>query len=84
MKKQSTGGYSARVDGFLFVPADARRGVRLAKTNDAELTFAETCHFPPGTIGALVVTIDGTRSRREIILPDGITAGQTVARYEAR
>lgn len=72
-------GYSADVEGFLVVRGGPR--VRLAKTNGATFTLAEPCELSPGTLGELVVIVDGKKSSRLVTLPGGVSFGQTLVRY---
>ena len=72
-------GYSADVEGFLVVRDGPR--IRLAKTNGSTLTLAESCELAPGTLGDLLVIVDGEKSSRLVVLPDGISIGQSQVRY---
>jgi len=71
-------GYSAEVEAF-FVAAGAR--YRVAKTNGAAFSLAESCELPPRTEGDLLVIIDGSASSRRIVLPDGVEQEQTTVKY---
>ncbi|MCC6491992.1 MAG: hypothetical protein IT424_03115 [Pirellulales bacterium] len=73
---QRENGYSASVEAFLSIGA---LSVRLAKVGRDTLAFAEPCEFPPGTEGDIVVSIDGHRRSRRVVLADGVAAGERVA-----
>ena len=72
-------GYSADVEGF-FVCRGTR--IRLAKTNGCSFVLAETCELSPGTVGELLLIVDGRADSRLVTLPDGIAMGQTLVRYD--
>ena len=72
-------GYSATVEGFFVVRGNR---IRLAKTNGCTFAFAEPCELSPGTIGELLVIVDGSEQRRTVTLPDGVVQGQLIVRYE--
>jgi len=71
-------GYSASVSGFLVVGSHE---IRLAKTNGCTFVVAESCELPAGTVGELLITVDGQSDRLSVELPDGIIAGQTMVKY---
>src|SRR5437763_1575369 len=73
MGTQYRSGYSAHVEGF-FVTADFR--IRLAKTNGRTFVVAEPCELAPGTLGELLVIVDGDRHSRLVTLPQGVAKGQ--------
>ncbi len=72
-------GYSADVEGFLVVRGGPR--IRLAKTNGDTLTLAESCELAPGTLGELLVIVDGKKNSRLVVLPRGVSMGQSLVRY---
>jgi hypothetical protein len=72
-------GYSATVEGFL-VAGGTR--YRLAKTNGVTLVLADACELPPATEAELLIIVDGQGDSKQIVLPDGVAAGQTCVRYE--
>lgn len=72
-------GYSAHVEGFFVV---AGTSIPLIKTNELAFVIAEPAEFPPHTRGEILVIIDGDRSSRTVILPDGIQPGQTSVNYQ--
>jgi hypothetical protein len=72
-------GYSAEVEGFFVHRSGAR--IRLAKTNGSSITLAETYELAPGTVGELLVIVDGQSDSRQVLLPDGVAKGQTVVSY---
>lgn len=72
-------GYSADVEGFLVV-RDER--MRLAKSNDRAFVLAEACELPPGTVGELLIIVDGKSDSRLISLPFGVCKGQTLVSYQ--
>jgi hypothetical protein len=74
-------GYSASVEGFLVVGVER---FRLAKTNGQTITLAESCELSPGTECELLVIVDGNASARCVRLPEGVTMGQSVIKYEVR
>ncbi len=80
MGTQRDDGYSADVQGF-FVTRGGR-AIRLAKTNGTTFVVAESCELDCGTVGELLVIVDGNASSRDIRLPDGVVPGQTVVAYE--
>ncbi|HTU25433.1 MAG TPA: hypothetical protein VMF30_08555 [Pirellulales bacterium] len=71
-------GYSASVSGYLLVGS---RTIQLAKTNGRTLVVAEQCDLAAGTVGQLLITVDGKSDCLSVELPDGIVAGQTTVRY---
>ena len=72
-------GYSADVEGFLVIRGER---VRLAKSNDRAFVLAETCELPPGTVGELLVIVDGESDSRLITLPGGVCKDQTIVGYQ--
>jgi hypothetical protein len=80
MGTQRETGYSADVEAFFVVEGGDR--LRLAKSNGSAFYLAEPCELAPGTIGQLLVIIDGQPSSRLVTLPDGIAKGQTKVNYE--
>jgi hypothetical protein len=80
MGTQRDDGYSAEVQGFFVVQGGCT--VRLAKTNGSTFVVAESCEFDRGTVGELLVIVDGRVSSREIKLIDRVALGQTVVSYE--
>lgn len=72
-------GYSASVEGYFVI---GERRIRLAKTNGNTFVLAEPCELAPGTVGDLVVIVDGEENVRSVAVVDGIIAGQTVVSYE--
>lgn len=79
MGRHHEDGYSADVEAFLVVSGQS---LRLAKTNGDSFVLSEACELVPGTSGELVVIIDGQRSSNLVALPDGVTAGQTIVKYD--
>ena len=73
-------GYSADVEGYLVV--DGRR-TRLAKTNGSVFVLAEPREVTPGTEGELLVIVDGRKHSRRVMLPAGISEGQSIVVYKA-
>jgi hypothetical protein len=71
-------GYSASVSAILVVKGNR---FAVAKTSDVKLVVGEPCELPPGCEAELVVTVDGRRSSRTVILEEGIARGQLEARY---
>ena len=74
------GRYSASVEGY-FVPRGGQR-IRLAKTNGDCFVFAESQELSAGTIGDLVVTVDGTTDTKLVELPSGSYLGQSFVAYK--
>jgi hypothetical protein len=71
-------GYSAAVEGY-FVVGDAR--FQIAKSNGRNFVLAEPCELSPGTIGELLVIVDGAADSRLVELPTGVSFGQTIVQY---
>lgn len=71
-------GYSANVEGHLVVD-NAR--FQLAKSNGSTFVLADACELSPGTIGELVITVDGETDIRLIELPSGVPRGQFIVEY---
>lgn len=70
---QRENGYSASVEAFLAI---GKRLIKLAKTGSGTMVFAEPCEsLAPGTAGRLVMTVDGHKDSREIILINGVSPG---------
>lgn len=81
--KRQTEGYSASVTGFLVI---GEQQFQTAKTNHLNLSLAEPCHVqvPPQTQAKIAITVDGSLSERNVILPDGIQkGGQFAIRYQS-
>ena len=79
MGTQHEHGYSAEVEGFLVIRGER---VRVAKSNDRAFVLAEACELPPGTVGELLLIVDGKPDSRLITLPGGICKGQTLVPYQ--
>ena len=71
-------GYSADVEGYLVIRGTR---IRLAKTNRGSIVLAEPCELPPGTVGDLLIIVDGKKSSRLVTLPCGVARGQTQVNY---
>jgi len=75
---QHKDGYSAAVESYLII--DGAR-YKLAKTNGETLMLHEDCVTPPGTVATMSITVDGDTRSKQVRLPDGIGAGDRIARY---
>ena len=75
---RDNGAYSANVEGYLVI---GRKRIRLAKTNGVTCALAEPCELAPGTIGDLVIIVDGKKDSKMVSLPNGVTKGQVTADY---
>lgn len=71
-------GYSASVSGFLLVGSQQ---IELAKSNGCTFVVAESCNLPAGTLGELLIIVDGKSDRLSVELPEGVIAGQTTVKY---
>jgi hypothetical protein len=71
-------GYSATVEGYFI--ADGER-MRLAKTNGSMFVLVEPHELKKGTIGQLLVIVDGREDSQLVTLPEGATNGETIVNY---
>ena len=55
--------------------------VRLSDVLLGSATLYECAEFPPETAASLVFSIDGVEERKEIVLHDGISKGQSIVSF---
>ncbi len=73
-------GYSATIEAFFAISSTEH--IRVAKTNGRTFVVAEPCELLPGTIGDLIVIVDGRQTSKRIVLPNGVRAGEVVVDYK--
>jgi hypothetical protein len=72
------GGYSSDVSIQLRV---ADKALRIAQIGPKSFILRDTCEFPPGTEGTIVITVDGDERKIHAFLQNGVTNGTREVQY---